>query len=1385
MKKCYFKFSRFVCLFLSMIMLFSVAPVDLVDWVFGKVSALSAPENVSRRKVVTNYVTDGDFEEYTSGDALKNLNNDNRWYGKSYDNGTYGTWPYVAVSDAKAKDGTKSLKVYAPWNAVYRKVTQLSTNTDYIISFDYWCTFENLEYVAVIADDGSDFTHQGAGSGTIVTKNYTVASKCGTDGWKNITFSFNSGNNDSVIFLLNYNPSQAADEFYIDNLGIYQKSDCEFSLSAENGSFKAAYNTASFALELTALPDRFYRFSSWTSGSRIISTDSVFKVHPKDVYAYTPSFYCYNMINDGGFESYPGGTNLKEIGGDEQWLCVTDDGGDWGSASVTSDIAHSGKNSLALRCMYNTMYRKISGLRTNSQYRVSFYYRFSEIAGYDPGYLSTVSVVDASDPVTYMASQDYLNLATGGTDLETDNGWVKREIVFLTGDSTDVNLCIRYCGTAENGGISMYLDDLIVEYAPLAAPTYATENFEDQKSVMNWTNDYRRHYVQPVAAIDSDFGSQHGQIQAPNGYYSVASKPIQVKKGCTYTFDIWVNLLDYTDFLNFGIVTDSGKFYGSFYSSTLSSGTFLTVSDKSGNILKRKSGCYDSQSQTYSSYQYVYAGESYLQSAASGKAFFKVSLSMTAQTTDIVYFAISLNGANGMIDVDHFSVTESGTPNYEDMLQSFAYWYSGSAIRITGMQGLRERTSVDRSALTSDGYAGHKIVEYGTVAIKSLYLGGDELVVGGTYSYGGKERKAVAGVAYSLEERKNVVYALSPTAVDFTGVLCNISESNYTNDYAIRTFFKYQTPSGEIKTCYADPSDRSIYEIAKYICNAKYGDEYYESEKNLEYLHQNIVDKYTDRTVTVNNASTPLTQNFGGVSATVYHCWTLMEDYFFNTKNNNKNYTEAQAALEMDRLRDSGITTVRSIYLSDFAWDYVNGGYNWDSDRMQAIYKWAEMLQERNINIALNAGWHLEWYVDPTNYGKPGHDGGISERDYLRACDSSGNLILDDKYAEASGVDRTNMDENKRIQIASLRYGEWMAQTIQAFKARGLNNLEYLIAFTEPSYSTSGKPEGNYADGWLAMVEGLNTRLKAHGLRQSCKIVGPNQYIYSGNGLLKYYLEYCKTNPEAEGWVDILSSHLYSNADKDYSIKDSNFYYDTANSGFQSYKSVMDSYGTSKDFWVDEYFASSEIDGMHCKYFGKESPVQMTQVAAGVVAAMNNGLERVLTWQIFDQAWVNNGTNNAQFVDGIHACGTAPSLAVTDKYKFGSTVPRKNYYGLNLLGKHLGSTGGKVYDCDFGDAGGLYVGYVVRSDGKVVLLAVNTTEKPTNVQYTFASKIRANMCRYVYDPTAVIPTEEAKTIACDKEFNGVVDGLHDTIPPYSFVVYVGERDTDMDLDMTE
>lgn len=150
------------------------------------------------------------------------------------------------------------------------------------------------------------------------------------------------------------------------------------------------------------------------------------------------------------------------------------------------------------------------------------------------------------------------------------------------------------------------------------------------------------------------------------------------------------------------------------------------------------------------------------------------------------------------------SFTPEKIEELENILQ-----YSGSSIRITGNKGIRMITSIEKSkknALASDGLAGYKLLEYGTVLSWASDLeGGNPLVLGPEY--------AKSNYAYKKGEA-DPVFKNTGDLMQYTNVLVGFTLDQCAADIAMRPYMILEDENGQQMTIYGGIVQRSIGYIA-------------------------------------------------------------------------------------------------------------------------------------------------------------------------------------------------------------------------------------------------------------------------------------------------------------------------------------------------------------------------------------------------------------------------------------------------------------------------------------------------------------------------------------------------------------------------------------------
>ena len=135
--------------------------------------------------------------------------------------------------------------------------------------------------------------------------------------------------------------------------------------------------------------------------------------------------------------------------------------------------------------------------------------------------------------------------------------------------------------------------------------------------------------------------------------------------------------------------------------------------------------------------------------------------------------------------------------------------YSGSSIRIKGAKGVRMITSLakqSKAALTGNGLAGYKLVEYGTTLCwASEIKEGDALTLDKSFARSNYAYKR--GVA-------DPIFATTDDLVQYTNVLVGFNNDQCKDDIAMRPYIILEDANGEQITLYGGIVYRSIGYIA-------------------------------------------------------------------------------------------------------------------------------------------------------------------------------------------------------------------------------------------------------------------------------------------------------------------------------------------------------------------------------------------------------------------------------------------------------------------------------------------------------------------------------------------------------------------------------------------
>lgn len=493
-------------------------------------------------------------------------------------------------------------------------------------------------------------------------------------------------------------------------------------------------------------------------------------------------------------------------------------------------------------------------------------------------------------------------------------------------------------------------------------------------------------------------------------------------------------------------------------------------------------------------------------------------------------------------------------------------------------------------------------------------------------------------------------------------------------------------------------------------------------------------DEYADMltsTLNIHNAK-PIQEDFFGFGG-VYHGFAYRRDMY------GRQYTEKMAEAEIQRVINSGITMARSFYEIPNAWDSKNKAWNWESDEMQALYKYCLGLKEGDVEVLIN-----HWYC----------------RNFLFVTYPWGD-------AKPEGVTGT-CHESIAVpgdQMATIEnFAGFMSETVKQFHAHGCTNMTTVSIATEP-YAT-------WQEGWADIVSEetiketvardiattinlLSARLKKDGIRDTVDIMGPN---FAGNDykaamFYKYFKKYIDKDA-----CDLVSMHSYCGND----LTADN--YDLWRECAETYKTEV---GSFSNFIWDEYNCSprveESIESRHNSYNG-------VQLALAQICFMNYGMKGSFIWSLLDQQWPDNSSTSADsFRDGVHMCGTAPTFLL-------SSIVFPPYYSFSLVANALGDKGAKIYRGDDDTYEGVYAAMAENKDGDISIVVVSTNIEDTLLELNFEKSLQGKtFYRHVYNPNDIVCTEKGELINPDLALTNAATTLRDVVSPYCVVVYTTKK----------
>lgn len=549
-------------------------------------------------------------------------------------------------------------------------------------------------------------------------------------------------------------------------------------------------------------------------------------------------------------------------------------------------------------------------------------------------------------------------------------------------------------------------------------------------------------------------------------------------------------------------------------------------------------------------------------------------------------------------------------------------------------------------------------------------------------------------------------------------------------------------------------------------------DDDFEEFEDLFTDDDEVSDEILYEPVIINNSVDPINKNFRGLNA-VYFMFAHHPHPFGDYQ-----YTEEQAAMEMERLKSTRMSLIRSNWTPGYVWNFNTKSYNWENEYIQGWTKTAGLVKDMGMEMAVNAGcWSFTGFLNKPSSGNT---------EYNPAIFTGPGWFVEGDFE------------------ATLKnYKEFMKSSVLYFRQHGLTNIKYLLAWTEMNnvLKYTVKEDGqelcdnviNYNKEtygfsldstrdyqkliplYDAAITALDEALKETGFRDEYKVVAPcdnwrNDFDEFDENKYSVLVDYTVKNLADK--VDIIGSHNGYDRANEFAIDD--FY---ARPQRTLERPMEDAASVGKEFWIDEYSAASyQQEGTTNKDTRRLiniDPAKGVAFGAMLNGVMNMGkVNNLNTWMLMEQQWPTVSEGH-EFDNGIQiGTGFVPS-------PLESTIPYQPWYSFVMLARYTGP--GQILKVNDGlyheDWFELYYSAMVRKDGNITVIVTNygITDKP--IEVTFDEDIGGKtFYRHVYDLNNVTPTSESDVIPISAKAESVNHGFYDIMRPYSVAVYTTVAD---------
>lgn len=445
---------------------------------------------------------------YTDGQLLATYGHPTGWSETAYIDGsetgewfvdsTYnGTWRNATISTEKAHSGKFAVKYAGQYGFIGRKFTGLKPNTSYAVSF-YALTnadtstpdFAGVNNIIITTANQSAVYKDSNGKMVTRTAVNSIAkdskSYACVDTWTKITVPFTTGDATDIILWIHSSGTNA--KLYLDNFGIYEPITGSVSAglggdithNVGNGSIPTGYK-----VELSATPLEGNTFAGWVdTAGNVVSTDPNYTFTAEGNFTLTAKFEGYNMPaydlfaaagQDGTFEN---GTISGFFADDPTY----GDSVSWVSWKRSTVAPYEGAYSLELNGRYRDNILPLTGLVTNTNYRLSFY--VCQPDADIKASIGSMGIAGGSND-THLGFATSVLTTTRATNLIANTGWYKVDLYFNSAEFTEANFIFRY--NTDDTKTRVYMDNLTL-YQFAGNEALLNGKFDDGKE--SWIGDF-------------------------------------------------------------------------------------------------------------------------------------------------------------------------------------------------------------------------------------------------------------------------------------------------------------------------------------------------------------------------------------------------------------------------------------------------------------------------------------------------------------------------------------------------------------------------------------------------------------------------------------------------------------------------------------------------------------------------------------------------------------------------------------------------------------------------------------------------------------------------------------------------------------------------------